>query len=274
MMAEMPKAEKKIAQVILDQPKEIVNMKASELGEKSNTSAATVIRLCKRLEVPSFTQLKVLISRELAGSESGTTLEYSDFQPEEPLNDTIDKLLGNAYLTMKDTVSLLDQDKIKNAVQELQEAEIIYVFGVGASQLVAKNIVHKWGRVGKLIFTFSDPHQMIASMGSTYKKAAFIGISNKGETKEVIQLMDLANKYNYTTISITQFGKNRVAERADISIHHVRANEAAIRSAATSSLHAQFLVVDILFFSYASKDYDIALERILQSREDIKKYND
>ena len=85
--------------------------------------------------------------------------------------------------------------------------------------------------------------------------------------------MQLANKVGCQTMSITQFGKNSVSEEADVSIRHVRANEQLYRSAATASLHVQFYVVDILFHTYATKHYEVALDKILSSRKATKEYN-
>ena len=114
---------------------------------------------------------------------------------------------------------------------------------------------------------------MITLITGNQQKALFVGISNSGETKEVIKLLQLANKAGCQTMAITQFGKNSLSEEADVTIRHVRANEQLYRSAATA-LHVQFYVVDILFHNYASKHYEDAIDRILLSRKAIKDYND
>ena len=49
MLEDLPKAEKRIAEKILKEPKEIIMMTASQLGKSADSSAATVIRLTKRL---------------------------------------------------------------------------------------------------------------------------------------------------------------------------------------------------------------------------------
>jgi len=270
VLSDLPKAEKRIAEVILENPENVIYMTASELGNESNTSAATVIRLCKRLEIHSFTELKVLISKEQTGVDS---VKYSDFKPNESIDEIMDKLLGNAYLALKDTVSIIDKGKIEKTVELINNAPIIYVFGVGASHLVAEDVSHKWSRIGKVCISSADPHRLIASMGVRQENAVFIGISNSGETEEVIRLMDFAKENHYETISITRFGKNEVSNKSNISLHHVRTNEAQIRSAATSSLHAQLLVIDILFFAYSSTHYDNIFDYLVKSREEIRKYN-
>ena len=270
MLEELPKAEKRIAQRILDDPKEVIHMTASELGKASDASAATVIRLTKRLQLSSFTEFKIYISREI---ESESREDYSDIKPDESVQEIMDKLHWNSNLAMKDTVSMLDEEELLEASSLMRDASVIYVFGIGASNLVAHNISQKWSRIGKTCVLVNDAHILLAALVSSSENTVFIGISNSGETKEVIKLNDLAQKYGYKTISITRFGNNTLAKKSDISLQHVRSNEIEIRSAATSSLHAQFLVVDILFYVFVSRNYNEALDKIYDSRTAVAKYN-
>lgn len=270
MRNEFPKSEKKIADVIIQEPDKVVLMTASELGKYSQTSAATVIRLCKRIGIPSFTQVKVLLSREVVKSQPSG---YADIKPNETVEDIMDKLLGNAFQSMQDTVSTIQKDVLLKAVEILENASIIYVYGVGASNLVAQNIAHKWSRIGKTCISISDSHQLIAAMSSRKDDAVFFGISNSGETYEVVRLLERARENGCQTLGLSRFGKNSLAVKADVSLQHVRANEEKLRSAATSSLHAQFLTVDILFFLYSSKNHAEVVRKIKHSRQEIEKYN-
>lgn len=268
---DLPIAERRIASFILQSPEVIIDMKASDLGKAAGSSAATVIRLCKRVDIPSFTQLKILISREITQAKP---VGYNDITAGEPVQDIMDKLLGNAIQTMQDTVSILKEKVLEESVKAIEKASVIYVFGVGASKLVAQNIAGKWSRIGKNTIYLDDAHLLIAAMTAPVENALFIGISNTGETKEVLKLMEIAKENNCTTIAITRFGENNLANLSDISLQHVRANEEELKSAATNSVHAQFIVVDILFFAYTSKNHDRAMERVSITRKEIRKYNE
>lgn len=271
MLTELPKAERRIAEKILETPEEIVHMTASELGEYANSSAATVIRLSKRLKISSFTELKIFISREV---ESENREVYSDIDADEPVQAIMDKLHWNSSLAMKDTVSMLEEEEILKAVDIIRDASVVYIFGIGASSLVAENISQKWNRVGKTCIHVKDAHVLLAALVGSEKDSVFIGVSNSGETHEVIKLEEMARKYGHQTISITRFGTNTLSNHANVSLQHVRANEIEMRSAATSSLHVQFLVVDVLFYVYVSRNYDDALNKIFDSRGAVVKYNE
>lgn len=269
ILSELPQSEQKIAEIILAEPEAVIEMTANQLAKASGTSPASVIRFCKSISIPSFTELKLKLSAELT---STTYTSYSDIVPGEPIKEIKNKLLGNAYQSMKETANLLDERELKKINKAIETAGIVYVYGVGASYLVAENIAQKWNRIGKSTVCVSDPHLFLSILVAAPADAVFIGISNSGETKEVMRLMEVAQGSGLTTVAISQFGSNSLSSLADISIQTVRSNEAEVRSAATSSLLAQFMAIDILFYAYVTENYDENIQRIRLSRKAVDKY--
>lgn len=268
---QLPKAEKRVGDYIIKNPGEVLYMTTKELGEVSKASAATVIRLSKKLGMESFPQMKLMLHKEWdKDSKEG----YSDITPEESVTDIKEKLLGNAYQSLSDTLSLLDNNRIEQATKAIEQAEVIYIFGMGSSHLVAENIGQKYSRIGKTCIVLEDTHSLISAMTSSKRNNLFIGVSNSGETSEILQLIKLANKNNLQTMSITQFGSNPISDEADISLQHIRVNEPAYRGAATVSLHVQFYLVDVLFYAYSSKHYEKVMYHIISSREEIMSYKE
>lgn len=271
MQESLPKAEGRVAKFIIESPEKVMSMTAKDLGEASNTSAATVIRLSKRLEMDSFPQMKVMLYNEWDNDDiSG----YSDITADESLKNIKEKLLANAYQSLSDTLALLDEEIMEKAITAIENAEVIYIFGIGSSGLVAQNIAQKWSRIGKTCIVIPDTHYLVTTMATTNKKSLFIGVSNSGKTSELVQLMKVARRNNIKTMSITQFGKNPISKEADINLQHIRVNEPAYRGAATVSLHVQFYLVDVLFYAYASRHYDEVMDHIISSREEIVSYDD
>ena len=268
IFTQLTQSEQKIAQYILEQPEKVIKMTAHELAHVSLTSPATVIRFCRSIGIEGFTELKLNLSAEI---DSPTYTEYSDITPGEPIKEIKSKLLGNAYQSMKETTHLMDEQVILAFNETIRNAPIVYVYGLGASYLVAENIAQKWTRIGKPIICLSDAHVLLAALTTT-KEAVFVGISNSGETQEVVNLLKLAKEAGMQTVSMTQFGANSMSRLSDISIHTVRSKEAELRSAATSSLLAQFMAVDVLFYAYVSEDYETNIEKIRHSRAVVESY--
>src|SRR5699024_11627367 len=114
-------------------------------------------------------------------------------------------------------------------------------------------------RVDKLSYAFSDMHTaatLVANANADRGDVVF-GISFSGETPEEASILQLANENNINTISLTKYGHSIVAEQADINLYTSATQEPTFRSGATSSRMAQLQVIDILFMSVASLQYEI-----------------
>lgn len=266
---DLTRSERKIAQFIMEKPEEVIKMTASDLAKASETSPASVIRFCKSIEIPSFPELKLELSAE---REAPFATEHSDILPNEKISDVKSKLLGNAYQSMKETVQLADEKTLIQASKKIAEASSIYVFGIGSSYLVAENVAQKWNRIGKICICMPDVHQLIANLTSAPKGALFIGISNSGETAEVLSLNKIAQSRGVQTISVTEFGVNSLSKKANLNLKTARSKEVVLRSAATSSLLSQFMLIDLLFYTYVLEDYEKHMEHILSSRELVDEY--
>ncbi|QQK07201.1 MurR/RpiR family transcriptional regulator [Miniphocaeibacter halophilus] len=271
IVKELPNSEQKIGNFVLESPEKVITMSASKLAKATNTSPATVMRFCKSIGIPSFTDLKIKLSAEI---ELPSYSSYTDISPNESISEIKNKLLSNAYRSMEETIQILDDRIVKEVVEVIKKASIIYVFGIGASNLVAENIAQKWNRIGKTTISLLDSHQVISALISGPKDVVFIGISNSGETDEVLRIVRIAKKRKIKTIGISQFGNNSLNQEVDISVKTVKSKEAEIRSAATSSLLIQFMAIDILFYAYVAENYEDNIKKIRETKKAIDEYKD
>lgn len=269
VLSELPNSEKKIGNFILQHPEETIKMTTAQLGEASDSNSTAVIRFCNRIGINGFTKLKVDLSAEIVSADE---MDYADIQSEESINEIKSKLLGNAFKSMEETISLMNDYDIEKIVELLYTASIIYVYGIGASHLVAENTAQKWSRIGKVCICPTDSHSLLTMLTSAPKNAVFFSISNSGETREIIELIKVAKKYHIKTIGLTQFGNNPLSNRVTYSLQTVRPYENENKRGATSSLHAQFIAVDVLFYAYAAKDYESSIEKIRRSRTEINRF--
>ena len=266
---DLTQSEKKIANLVLERPEDVTKMTASELAKESQTSPASVIRFCKSINVPSFPELKIALSAE---RQWDVPKEYSDILPTEKIADVKAKLLGNAYQSMQETIQLVNEETLKEAIELISKAPFVYVYGIGSSYLVAENIAQKWNRIGKVCICIADVHLLIASLTSAAPDSIFIGISHSGETAEVLEINRIAKEHDIKTIGISQFGMNTLSKHVDVSMQTVKSKEAELRSAATSSLMSQFILIDLLFHVYVLEQYDENMDNIRESRKLVDEY--
>ncbi|ASN04671.1 MurR/RpiR family transcriptional regulator [Virgibacillus necropolis] len=266
MVNSLPPSEKKIAHYILNNPEESIHLTAMALGEKSQTSSAAVIRLCKSLGFGGFQELKIRVTGDL---QDQVVKGYRDIQPKEAYKDIIGKVTSNTIHTLKETVDIMNVEDLKKAVTTLTNAKSILFVGFGASHIAAKDAEQKFQRINKQAQASSDVHMAATSIANKGPEDVVVGISFSGKTSEVVKLLELAKHKGVQTISITKYGKTPVTNFSDIKLFTSAAREATFRSGATSSRIAQLHMIDILFMCLASEEYDETVRHLDETREAI-----
>lgn len=261
--------EKRIAAYILAHPEEVISATAKEIGEQTQSSAPSVVRFIKKIGYSSVNEFKLSINSE---KNEKREQKYDDVNLADSFEVTKRKLCNNAILTLEETSEVLKQEQIKTIVHLLEEKEVLFVFGIGASSIIAEDIYQKWGRIGKIIFFEKDLHILTAMLSSHQAKSAIWLVSNSGQTREVIKAAQIAKKINIPIIAQTMLGKNPLSKLADHLIQTSIPKEAFLRSAATNSLVAQLLVVDTIFYSFLQNNEQY-FEKIYNSRKLIEEIN-
>ena len=261
--------EKRIAAYILAYPEEVISATAKEIGEQTQSSAPSVVRFIKKIGYSSVNEFKLSINSE---KNEKREQKYDDVNLADSFEVTKRKLCNNAILTLEETSEVLKQEQIKTIVHLLEEKEVLFVFGIGASSMIAEDIYQKWGRIGKIIFFEKDLHILSAMLSSHQANSAIWLVSNSGQTREVIKAAQIAKKINIPIIAQTMLGKNPLSKLADHLIQTSIPKEAFLRSAATNSLVAQLLVVDTIFYSFLQNNEQY-FEKIYNSRKLIEEIN-
>lgn len=142
---------KKVAEYILANAKEVMHMSIHELAAEADASSAAVVRFCRSIGIDGFPALKIRLSAEV---ENTPHVGYFDVESNESVHSIIEKMLSNTILTFQNTASQLDAQSIEQAVNTLQQAEVIYVYGIGASFIIAEDAAQKWLRLAKMYMRF------------------------------------------------------------------------------------------------------------------------
>ncbi|OCA86852.1 MurR/RpiR family transcriptional regulator [Bacillus sp. FJAT-27986] len=264
---QLPASERKIAEYILEYPYEVVNCKVNELAEKTSSSGAAVIRLCKSLGLNGFQDLKVRIAGDLGRPEEPG---YRDIERDETAEMIVQKTLNNSIQSLRDSSEVINYEELKKAVDVLLKAKNVHFFGIGASSIIAVDAQQKLLRINKSATAFSDAHLVATLIANAEPDDVVFTISFSGETIEVIEVTRLAKEQGIQTISLTKYGPSSVAALADINLYTSYSKEAPFRSAATSSRLAQLFMIDILFLSMATEQYEETVRAIDKTREAIR----
>jgi len=263
---QLPPSERKIAEYIMQYPQEAVRCTANELGELSSTSASAVIRLCKSLGLTGFHELKQRVAGDIRKS---TDSRFTDFEPNDTPLSIVQKATANHIRALQETAEIIQFDALNKAVDAIQRAGSIHFFGVGASGIIAQDAQLKFCRIVPSVTAHADFHLAAIKASKTGPDDVVFGISFSGETREVVQMLELAKEKGATTISLTSYGMSPVSEIADINLYVSAKQEEVFRSAATSSRLAQLHMIDILFMCMLTNQYEKSIGQLDEVREAI-----
>ncbi|EDU37442.1 MurR/RpiR family transcriptional regulator [Clostridium sporogenes] len=259
----MTKSEKKIAEYIFKSPRDIINDSAQEIAIKTSTSPASVIRFTKKVGYNSLNEFKFALVAE-EDTEKNTEFDYIINS-----NDSIDLIinkLGNKVIdTINDTKELVDDEKLLEAVEAIKNAETIYLYGVGASAMVAMDFQYKLLRINKKVMFQLDSHLQLAVAVHITNRDVAVAISYSGNTKEVNLAIEEAKKNGATTIAITKCGKSNLSNIADINLN-IPSIEKDLRIGAISSRTSQLFVTDSLFLGIAKENLDKTEKNLISTR--------
>lgn len=259
----LPESQKKVARYIIDNSDKVINYSAAELGEKSETSSAAVMRLCKSLGVYGLQELKLRIFGDL---KTDKKVEYRDIQPNESIESVLHKMTENSLKSIKETSEIININEIEKAVNAIIRAKKLVFFGEGASGIIAQDAQQKFNRIDKNAAAYTDIQATAMALANIKKGDVFLGISFSGETPEVAKLMNIAKKRGAVTISLTKYGINSLSDKSDIKLYSSSTGEGELRSAATSSRIAQLHVIDVVFMCVATQQYDKTIKCLDQTR--------
>lgn len=260
--------EKNVIVFFLEKTEEAGELSIHEIAEKTYSSPSTVIRLCKKVGFNGYKDFRKSLLYETAVRKESTMKHMEEIRQEDSLEEIVNKVTVKNIMSLENTQKLIDLDVLRKSVDLLFNAENIYLFGLGASLVVAQDAYLKFLRICKPCFIGSDLHAQYLQAMNARKGSVAIILSYSGRTQEMIRCAEELNKNGVPIILITKFGSSPLAKMADCNLC-VAATEYIVRSGAMSSRISQLNMIDILYTSYINRDFENNMKRL--QRTHIKK---
>ncbi|MDK2584612.1 MurR/RpiR family transcriptional regulator [Romboutsia sedimentorum] len=260
--------EKLIANYLLSNKESIINLSAKEIGDITNTSAATVVRFSKKLGFDSLNEMKLKLSISLNDNEGTSNFEYLDKDLE--TKDIIYGIKNSIDVVMEKTVKLIKEEELEKATDLLIGAKDIYIYSVGVSGLVGLDFYYKLSRINKRCIAHTDTHLQVTSSILMQPGDVAVAISYSGNTREVLKCVENAKKLNIPVISITKASMNNELENlSDITLK-IPFVEKSLREGAMSSRISQLAVIDMLFIGMVKNNLKEIEEKLIVTRKAVE----
>ncbi len=252
------KVEKRIADCILSDPENFINLTIAEIALKTDSAHSSIVRFCRIIGFEGFRQLKINIAKHLRKPEEAILCDIGrGDSPEEVLS----KVYALAINTLEDTRDSVDRKAFAQAVNLLAEARRIEFYGVGTSATLALDAYYRFMRIGLPAHAAVDPHiaRLSASMLDAHSVA--VGISHTGRSKDTFHALGIAKRKGAKIVCITSFMKSPITDISDVRLVIVSPETKVMREAVSSRL-AHVALLDSLYTAVALVNYGKSVSSI------------
>lgn len=236
--------EQRIADYILQHPGSMVQNTISDLSAELNVAGSTLFQFSKKLGYSGFKDLKMAILVE--ESSFSTTSIHENIKIDDNELTIAQKVFDSNIKTLTDTKNILQLDNLKKAAEIISTSNTLYFFGVGGSEILAKDAYHKFLRSPISVRHSTDYHIQLVEASLLTPKDCAICISHTGKSKETIKIAEIIKKVGAKLIVITSHASSPLAKIGDMVFISI-SEEIEFHSEALSSRLAQLSILDSLY---------------------------
>lgn len=240
------KSEMKIYDYINKHPERVLYHSLTELAEACNVGEATVLRLFRKIGYKGFQGFKFSLAKEVDDLRSGD----ND-------NSYIYKVKNSMMTALDNSYDVIDEDELEKAVDMMDEAKSVVVFGVGSSSIAGLDMQNRLLRIGRNIEVLGDPHSQVMRTASMDEDTVVIAISITGSTRDTVDSVKAARDKGAKIISITNYTKSPLTKFSDATLLS-SAKESPLDGGSLVSKVAQLFVIDLLCTGLTIKNYEQA----------------
>ena len=264
---DLPEATLRVARVVLEDPRLVVDLSIGELADRAGTSAATVTRFCRQIGYAGYVALRMSVATEL-GRTSALPAAVADigraFGPDDAAEDVRSTLLAGAMRSMQETAAHLDLDVLARLAAAIAASRHVDLYGVGSSALAAEGLAARLYRIGVFCNVWSEVHAGLTSAVLQTADCVAIGYSHTGRTAETIAMLEEAGRHGSLTVAVTNDPVSPLAELAEIVIQ-TSAFEQFLQPDDLAAYYSQVYVGDLLYVLTAQIDFDRASRHLAAS---------
>lgn len=256
LLADLRKSDRKVAELVLADPRRVLASTVAETAEFAGVSQPTVIRFCVAVGCAGFQDFKLRLAHSLA---LGTPATHSVLSETDPSSAVVEKIFDYTITSLDWARQHLDRRAIEDAIAILEKARSIEFFGFGASGIVARDAQQKFPLFGVPCGAQLDSHQqvMVATMMGPGDVA--VVISNTGRTRSILSIARTARESGARVIAITGSQSPLVSD-CDVALIVETLDNTNVYTPTISRI-AALVVIDILSTAVALRRNSAQHER-------------
>lgn len=265
MLPELRKSDRKVAELVLADPRRVLNLTVAETAALAEVSAPTVIRFAAAVGCSGFPDFKLRLAQSLA---LGTPATHSALLDTDRPETVAEKIFDYTITSLDWARKHLDKRSLAAAMDLLADASAIRFFGFGASGIVARDAQQKFPLFGVPCDAQIDSHQQYMSAAMMTPGEVAVVISNTGGTRSILEVARVARENGAKVIGIVG-GRSPLVDECDVAVIVETLDNTDVYTPTTSRI-AALVVIDILSTGVALRRDDAHRSKVAHMKRRLK----
>jgi DNA-binding MurR/RpiR family transcriptional regulator len=212
----LPRAQKKVAVYMLENPSEALFMTSQQLGESSKTSEATVVRLAVTLGFEGFPEFKEALQSE-AKDQLSTFGRLQEHRAKVGTQSLLSSIISEEIDAASSYLTKSNDEEIRELASCICDSNGVYLIGLRSTRNLALYMQYYLSWFLPNIYVPQND-SLESYLVSAPKDSLVIGISFPRYTRRTLDSIHIANRMNLRTAAITDSENSPLAKAADIIV--------------------------------------------------------
>jgi glucokinase len=241
LQPELTPAEQRVAALVLEQPRLVLNEPIAGIAKLADVSQPTVIRFCRSLGFLGLADFKLKFASSLTGS---IPVRHSQVRHSDSTHDLSAKVIDNTVSAILKFRDQLDVRAIDRAIELVSRAKRIEFYAMGNARVVALDGQHKFFRFRIPTALYGDSHLFSLAADLLGPGDVVVAISNSGRLPELLAAVEKARAAGADVIAISS-SQSPLARVASVvlAVDHAEDNTSFL---SMISRVLQLLLIDIM----------------------------
>lgn len=262
---ELSKNERTLADYILKHPEDVLKMSSKELGKVCFVSTATVYRLCDKLNLAGFSDLKIKITSSL----NDYLKSDGDFNFDFPVNpyqthyEIVHKIKEDYEQTLNLTANLFSLDQLRLIASTMKKAKVIDIYTSAGNINFALNFQFQMKEIGiDVNVPIDEYHQRLTAASSNQEHLAIlITFGGRGILANILPRILKNNETPIVLISSYDYTFKDFKPNYQLYISPYENHYKKISSFSTRL--SLLYILDVLYTCYFELDYQNNIDKKL-----------
>lgn len=232
-----------------------------QVADRAGVSEAMVVKTAKKLGFDGFRELRAALAeyKRLPAVDL-----HREVTPEDTAQTIVQKVFRTAIQALEETLAILDIAAFEKAADLIHAARQRDFYGLGGSAQIARDVAHKFLRIGIRAAVFDDSHMMAMSANLLGPGDLVVAFSHSGRTAGLVDAVQLAKANGAAVIAISNYDSSPLATLADVVLCSTAQGSPLTGENAAARI-AQLNIMDAVFVAVAQRGYARAEENLART---------